>query len=83
MSISGVFTAAMKNHFTRGAPLGWNYWQQGYGSSYTMGLEYSFIIELGNRFSITYGAGRNRSVYDGKPERSNNAFISLNWRFLI
>jgi len=60
---------------------GGNYWQQGYGSSYTMGLEYSFIIELGNRFSITYGAGRNRSVYDGKPERSNNAFISLNWRF--
>jgi biofilm PGA synthesis protein PgaA len=58
-----------------------NYWQQGYGSDYTMGLEYSFIIELGNRFNITYGAGRNRSVYDGKPERSNFAFMSLNWRF--
>ncbi len=60
---------------------GGSYKQQGYGSNYTMGLEYSFIIELSNRFNITYGAGRNRSVYDGKPERSKFAFMSLNWRF--
>jgi biofilm PGA synthesis protein PgaA len=60
---------------------GGNYKQEGYGSSYIMGLEYTFIIELNNRFDITYGAGRNRSVYDGKPEWSNFASMSLNWRF--
>ncbi|NLA74949.1 MAG: hypothetical protein GX846_05720 [Deltaproteobacteria bacterium] len=57
------------------------YKQQGYGSSYTMGIECAFIIELDNRFNITYGAGRDRNVYDGKPERSNHAFVSMNWRF--
>ncbi len=60
---------------------GGNYRQKGYGSGYTIGLEYAFIIELGNRFNITYGAGRNRNVYDGKPEWSNFASMSLNWRF--
>ncbi len=58
-----------------------DYFQRGFGSGCILGFEYAHILELGNRYSMSYGIGLNRRVYDGVPEWDKYAFLSLNWRF--
>ena len=58
-----------------------DYTQKGFGSDYTLGAEYANILELGNRYNMSYGVGLKRRVYDGDPEWNSYAFLSLNWRF--
>ncbi len=60
---------------------GGRYLQKGYAGGTLLGLEYAHIWEAAYRFNLSYGVSRYRRVYDGDPEWTNAAFLSLNWRF--
>lgn len=60
---------------------GGQYSQEGYSGDYLLGFEYAHLWEADYRFSLAYGVGRDRRVYDGDPEWRTYGFLSLNWRF--
>lgn len=58
-----------------------DYWQKYYGSDVIWNAGYSQYVDWDDRFSVAYGGGVSRRVYDGDPERDLNAFLNLVWKF--
>ncbi len=58
-----------------------NYWQQYYGSDLVWNIGYSQSLDYTDRFSLNYGVGFGRRVYDGDPEHAVNAWLSAVYKF--
>lgn len=58
-----------------------DYWQKYYGSDLVWNAAYSQTLDWTDRFSVSYGLGYGRRVYDGDPEKIFNAYLTLIWKF--
>jgi len=58
-----------------------NYWQKGFGSGATWGIEYAHRWQLNDAFYLRYGLGRTLHPYDGQQSGRNYLTLDLDWRF--
>lgn len=68
------------NRFQQRASL-WlgSYWQQGYGSSEVVRLNYEHEWQFGPSWMLRYGLGWYLQSYDGRRETRREIFLALHW----
>lgn len=58
---------------------GGRYWQDGFGSGATSGVQYGHAWSIDDVFVVTYGVGVSRHPYDGEQETRHYGYLNLNW----
>lgn len=70
------------NSFSHALSIGaGGYKQLYYNAGPVWHVDYSQSLDWTDRFSVTYGAGLARRIYDGRSEDSLSTFFSLVWKF--
>lgn len=58
-----------------------NYWQEGFGSGATWGIEYAHRWQLHDGLSLRYAVGHTQHPYDGEQSGRSYLTLDMDWKF--